>query len=261
MFLQFLLEDDRYREAAPRLRGGAALYAPSFFAPYVLAGVLHRGREAGRLVIAPDGESAAQLAEELAVYLDEPVAVLPARSVPWGGDVAPAAHVCGARQQALQALAEGGVVVAEAAALLERFPPLAMQPAPLTLCGRRRAAVRGRAPRARRPWLRPRRAGAGQGRVRRPRRHRRRLPVGRRTGAGGVLGRRGGVAAPLLGVLAAHHRAAGALRGAHGRRGRSGTGGLPAGAAAGPGRRAARSAGDRAAAHRCARRVGPAVAG
>ena len=133
MFLQFLLENDRYREAAPRLRGGAALYAPSFFAPYVLAGVLHRTRESGRLVIAPDGESAAHLAEELAVYLDEPAAVLPARGVPWGGDVAPAAHVCGARQQALQALMEGGVVVAEAAALLERFPPLALQPAPLML--------------------------------------------------------------------------------------------------------------------------------
>jgi transcription-repair coupling factor (superfamily II helicase) len=133
LFLQFLLEDDRYREAAPRLRGGAALYAPSFFAPYVLAAVLHRGRSTGRLVLAPDGEAAAQLAEELAVYLDEPAAVLPARGVPWGGEVAPAAHVCGARQQALLALAEGGVVVAEAAALLERFPPLVLQPAPLVL--------------------------------------------------------------------------------------------------------------------------------
>ena len=91
MFLQFLLEDERYREAAPRLRGGAALYAPSFFASYVLAGVLHRTRDSGRLVLAPDGEAAAQLAEELAVYLDEPAAVLPARGVPWGGDVAPAA--------------------------------------------------------------------------------------------------------------------------------------------------------------------------
>ena len=133
MFLQFLLEDERYREAAPRLRGGAALYAPSFFASYVLAGVLHRTRDSGRLVLAPDGEAAAQLAEELAVYLDEPAAVLPARGVPWGGDVAPAAHVCGARQQALLALAQGGVVVAEAAALLERFPPPTLQPAPLVL--------------------------------------------------------------------------------------------------------------------------------
>jgi transcription-repair coupling factor (superfamily II helicase) len=133
LFLQFLFEDERYREAAPRLRGGAALYAPSFFASYVLAGLLHRWRESGRLVVAPDGEGAAQLAEELAVYLDEPVAVLPARGVPWGGDVAPAAHICGARQHALLALAQGGVVVAEAAALLERFPPLALQPAPLAV--------------------------------------------------------------------------------------------------------------------------------
>jgi transcription-repair coupling factor (superfamily II helicase) len=61
------------------------------------------------------------------------VPVLPARGVLYGADVAPAAHVVGERQQALAALAAGGVVVAEAVALLERFMPLELQPRPLEL--------------------------------------------------------------------------------------------------------------------------------
>ncbi|MEI6725280.1 MAG: transcription-repair coupling factor, partial [Actinomycetes bacterium] len=58
---------------------------------------------------------------------------LPARGVLYGADVAPAPHVIGERQQALAALAAGGVVVAEAVALLERFLPLELQPRPLAL--------------------------------------------------------------------------------------------------------------------------------
>ena len=51
----------------------------------------------------------------------------------YGADVAPAPHVVGERQKALAALAAGGVVMAEAMAVLERFLPLELQPRPLAL--------------------------------------------------------------------------------------------------------------------------------
>ncbi len=131
MFLDYLRAHDTFEAAAPRLRRGAATYAPSFYAPYVLAAAL--ADDAGRVVVAPDGEAATRLAADLSVYLDRVVPVLPARGVLYGADVAPAPHVVGERQQALAALATGGVVVIEAVALLERFLPLALQPQPLAL--------------------------------------------------------------------------------------------------------------------------------
>ena len=143
MFLEYLRQSERFREAAPKLRRGAAVYAPSFYAPYVLAGLIAEsgapghagapGAPAGWLVVAPEAEGAARLATQLGVYLECEVAVLPARGVLYGADVAPAPHVVGERQQALAALAHGGVVVAEAVALVERFVPLELQPAPLLL--------------------------------------------------------------------------------------------------------------------------------
>jgi transcription-repair coupling factor (superfamily II helicase) len=132
VFLEYLLHDERFQRAAPRLTRGGGFYAPSFYAPYVLAAVL---REQGgpRLVVAPDGEGAQRLAADLALFLDCTVPVLPARGVLYGADVAPAPHVVGERQQALAALAAGEVVVVEAVALLERFLPLELQPQPLAL--------------------------------------------------------------------------------------------------------------------------------
>ena len=131
MFLEYLQNDERFAAAAPRLRRGAGAYAPSFYAPYVLAAALQD--DVGRVVVAPDGEAATRLAADLSVYLDQAVPVLPARGVLYGADVAPAPHVVGERQQALAALAAGGVVVVEAVALLERFLPLELQPRPLSL--------------------------------------------------------------------------------------------------------------------------------
>lgn len=133
VFLEYLIQSEAFTTAAPRLRRGAAVYAPSFYAAYVLAAVLSQTDGPGRLVIAPDGDAAARLAADLSLYLDRAVPVLPARGVLYGSDVAPAAHVVGERQQALAALAAGGVVVAEAVALLERFLPLELQPRPLAL--------------------------------------------------------------------------------------------------------------------------------
>ncbi len=132
MFVEYLMHSEGFEAAASRLRRGAAVYAPSHFAPYVLGAAL-AASGGGRLVVAPDGEAAARLASDLALFLDADVPVLPARGVLYGADVAPAPHVIGERQQALAALAAGGVVVAEAVALLERFLPLELQPRPLAL--------------------------------------------------------------------------------------------------------------------------------
>ena len=59
VFLEYLTGDRHFRELAPRLRGGASFYAPSFFAPYVLAGVIAE-RGGGWLVAAADAEAAAE---------------------------------------------------------------------------------------------------------------------------------------------------------------------------------------------------------
>ena len=133
MFLEYQLADERFAEAAASLSSDAAAYAPAFYAPYVLAGLIARDG-GGWLVVVDEAEQAVRVAAELSVYLDGDVAVLPSRGVLYGADVAPAAHVVGERQRALAALEEGdGVVVADAVALLERFLPLAVQPTPLSL--------------------------------------------------------------------------------------------------------------------------------
>ena len=134
MFLDYLTSDERFAKATGTLRRGSSLYAPSFYAPYVLAGLIRAGGAPGWLVVVPEAEQAARLAAELAVYLERDVETLPARGVLYGADVAPAAHVLGQRQRALAALEQGGgVVVADAVALLERFIPLALQPPSLAL--------------------------------------------------------------------------------------------------------------------------------
>ncbi len=134
MFLDYLTNDERFTKAAGALRRGSSLYAPSFYAPYVLAGLIRAVDAPGWLVIVPDAEQAARLAAELSAYLERDVETLPARGVLYGADVAPAAHVLGQRQRALAALeSDGGVVVADAVAALERFIPLALQPPPLAL--------------------------------------------------------------------------------------------------------------------------------
>jgi transcription-repair coupling factor (superfamily II helicase) len=134
VFLDYLTSGQRFSKAVGALRRGTSLYAPSFYAPYVLAGLIRSAGAPGWLVVVPDAEQAARLAGDLAVYLERDVETLPARGVLYGADVAPAAHVLGQRQRALGALEEGdGVVVADAVALLERFIPLTLQPRPLRL--------------------------------------------------------------------------------------------------------------------------------
>jgi len=117
MFLDYLTSDERFAKATGTLRRGSSLYAPSFYAPYVLAGLIRAADAPGWLVVVPEAEQAARLAAELAVYLERDVETLPARGVLYGADVAPAAHILGQRQRALAALEQGGVVVADAVGL------------------------------------------------------------------------------------------------------------------------------------------------
>ncbi len=133
MFKHYLLRDPQFEAALPRLGRGMPVYAPSFYAPYVLSVALDAVEAKGWLVVAPDGEAATRLAGDLAFYLRRNVPVLPARGVFYWADIAPAPHVVGERQEALSALAAGDIVVAEAAVLLERFLPLELQPSPLPL--------------------------------------------------------------------------------------------------------------------------------
>ena len=69
VFLDYLRNDDAFEAAAPRLRRGAAVYAPSFYAPYVLAAALAE-EGGGRVVVASDGDAATRLAADLSIYLD-----------------------------------------------------------------------------------------------------------------------------------------------------------------------------------------------
>ncbi len=133
MLLEYLKADERFRVVAAKLRRGQSVYAPTSFAPYLVAGLLTEIEAPGWLLVAPDSEAAVRLSAELGVYLGREPATLPARGVLYGADVAPAAHIVGERQRALLALERGDVVVADAVALLERFVPFALQPAPLRL--------------------------------------------------------------------------------------------------------------------------------
>ena len=60
---------DRAMSASRRppalLRRGSSLYAPSFYAPYVLAALIRSAEAPGWLVVVPDAEQAARLADEL----------------------------------------------------------------------------------------------------------------------------------------------------------------------------------------------------
>ena len=133
VFLDYLTSDERFARTAGRAAPGLVAVRPELLRALRAGGGLIRAAEApGWLVVVPDAEQAARLAAELAVYLERDVETLPARGVLYGADVAPAAHVLGQRQRALAALEQGGgVVVADAVALLERFIPLALQPRPL----------------------------------------------------------------------------------------------------------------------------------
>ena len=63
MFLDYLTSDERFTKAAGHLRRGSSLYAPSFYAPYVLAALIRATEAPGWLVVVPDAEQAVRLAE------------------------------------------------------------------------------------------------------------------------------------------------------------------------------------------------------
>ena len=196
VLLEYLKADERFREAAAKLRRGQSVYAPTSFAPYLAAVCSARSRRRAGSSWRPTPRAAVRLAAELAVYLEREAGELPARGVLYGADVAPAAHVVGERQQALAALAAGRRRRGRGRGPARALP--AARAAAARRCARRR---RGDSPSTtvvaapRRAGLRARGAGARARRVRRARRPRRRLPGARRPAARRVLGRRGRVAA------------------------------------------------------------------
>lgn len=99
--------------------------APSFAHPYLAAGFLTAlpWAAAPSLVVAPTQESAEELRRELALYLTRPVFHLPARGVWYGPEAEVPPRVVGRRQQALEGLRRGSVLVVEATTLMEAAVP------------------------------------------------------------------------------------------------------------------------------------------
>ncbi|MCZ7662335.1 MAG: hypothetical protein M5U22_05065 [Thermoleophilia bacterium] len=106
-------------------RGSARVTAPSFAHPYLAAGFLTAlpWAAAPSLVVAPTQESAEELRRELALYLTRPVFHLPARGVWYGPEAEVPPRVVGRRQQALEGLRRGSVLVVEATTLMEAAVP------------------------------------------------------------------------------------------------------------------------------------------
>ena len=116
----------------------------------------------------------------------------------------PPPHLVGERARALDVLADGGLVCASAAALAEGMPPFGARPLPVASPGRRRAGHGRTRNEAGARRLRTRRPGRGAWAVRRPGRHRRRLPLDRAGAAADrAVRRRDRAGARVLAVHAA----------------------------------------------------------
>ena len=139
-----LLELPAFRLAVGLGDGSAAagsdnLTAPSFVHPYLTAGILANEPwlSAPCLVVAPNQDSAEELARELALFLPQRrVLHLPARDVWYGPEAEVPPRVAGRRAQALAALGRPGVVVVEATTLMEAAVPGARPPLTLAAGGR-----------------------------------------------------------------------------------------------------------------------------
>ncbi len=117
-----------YAEAFP-----AAARVSEAALPLVLA-ALHDELARSLVLLAPEDQDARDAAEAAAWFLDEDrVAMFPSRGVRWGSGLEPAPHLVGERARALDVLAEGGLVVASAAALAEPIPPPRARPAPIRI--------------------------------------------------------------------------------------------------------------------------------
>ncbi|HEY6069715.1 MAG TPA: DEAD/DEAH box helicase, partial [Gaiellaceae bacterium] len=101
--------------------------------PLVLA-ALHDELARSLVLLAPEDQDARDAAEAAAWFLGEDrVAMFPSRGVRWGSGLEPAPHLVGERARALDVLAEGGLIVASAAALAVPIPPPRARPAPIRI--------------------------------------------------------------------------------------------------------------------------------
>jgi transcription-repair coupling factor (superfamily II helicase) len=117
-----------YAEAFP-----AAARVSEAALPLVLA-ALHDELARSLVLLAPEDQDARDAAEAAAWFLgEERVAMFPSRGVRWDSGLEPAPHLVGERARALDVLADGGLVVASAAALAVPIPPPRARPAPIRI--------------------------------------------------------------------------------------------------------------------------------
>lgn len=132
----YIKDNEGFKGLIAALPNGVRAYAPSFFQGFLLQALYEEAWSgAMALVVVPDDAAAGRLAADLEAFADGvPVGLLPARGVLPGSGQVPSSRIVGQRHAALRALSAGGggIVVAEAAAFLERNldpacwePPLA----------------------------------------------------------------------------------------------------------------------------------------
>src|SRR5580765_3592901 len=132
-FVSTLRESERLKGFAEAFPAAARVSEPAL--PLLLA-ALHEELERPLVLLAPEDADARDLAEAVAWFVPgERVALLPSRGVSWGSGLEPAPHLVGERARALDVLAEGGLVVASAAALAVPIPPPRARPAPIRIAG------------------------------------------------------------------------------------------------------------------------------
>ncbi len=132
--LDAILRTDEATRLADRLSSTAPLSArvAEALLPLVVAAAhaLRAGSERPALtLVVEDDDAARDLAERIRAFRpDAPVAYLPHRGAVYGSGLEPPPHLVGERARALAALAEGGICVVSADAIVERLPPRDRRP-------------------------------------------------------------------------------------------------------------------------------------
>jgi transcription-repair coupling factor (superfamily II helicase) len=135
-FVRALAETERLEAFADTLRVPASQARARVSEPALplVVSALHDTLERGLVVLVPEDGDARDLAEAAGWFLGpERVGLLPSRGVRWESGLAPPPHLVGERDRALDVLAEGGLVVVSASALVEGMPPPGARPSALQL--------------------------------------------------------------------------------------------------------------------------------
>ncbi len=132
--LDAIVHTDEATRLAVRLGSAAPVSArvPEALLPLVVAAAHALRAETDRPALAlvvEDDDAARELAERVRAFRpDAPVAYLPHRGAVHGSGLEPPPHLVGERARALEALAEGGICIVSADAIVERLPPRERRP-------------------------------------------------------------------------------------------------------------------------------------